>query len=67
MMPPATNQTPMQTPVPAIPIPEDRLRNSLPPQPPLSQSQPSQQPQSPQSKQDDDDLGIPAFIRRKMM
>lgn len=59
-----------QMPTPAIPVPEDRLRHFAP-QPMQQQPQPqpqlqSYQPQQ-QVKQDDDDLGIPAFIRRKMM
>ncbi|MCR4312087.1 MAG: hypothetical protein NUV56_02270, partial [Candidatus Uhrbacteria bacterium] len=68
-------QAPSQTPIPAIPIPEDRLRNMMPQQQqqPMAQQPIMQQPmvqqmqQQPERKQDDDDLGIPAFIRRKMM
>ncbi|KKW28287.1 MAG: Cell division protein FtsZ [Candidatus Uhrbacteria bacterium GW2011_GWD2_52_7] len=72
-MQPQQAQQPQQMPTPAIPVPEDRLRNFMP-QPmqqqpqsqPYPQAQPMQQQQQ-QAKQDDDDLGIPAFIRRKMM
>lgn len=61
-------QAPMQQAAPAIPVPEDRLRGGMPERvQQQAQPQPMAQPAAQAQKQDDDDLGIPAFIRRKMM